>query len=290
MTIDWFWYMYSGTFKGIKVKNKKTGTSFQFKNLNLSVVGVKIYLSHTHKWNLTLSQNFLWPQWFMHVDIHFWLPVSCLPSLFCLFKLFILHLFSFQTLYHQFKFFLNMYFLLVASSQFINELRIGYLYTYWGPLVSIPDFFMHTCIKILYFFYNFIKLIWLETSGERLQNLNKTLNVYVHILLSIDYRLLLCLWQCAVRLMTILWGSEGTERSTHSYTENSPRKVTHWKYMLLTLFLFVLCTCMCEFCFFCDQLGCLWRGSLYADADSNSWMVHAHSIDMLHNKVMVISV
>ncbi|KAK2560742.1 putative phospholipid-transporting ATPase IIB [Acropora cervicornis] len=38
------------------------------------------------------------------------------------------------TLYNQFKFFLNMYFLLVATSQFIPQLRIGYLYTYWGPL------------------------------------------------------------------------------------------------------------------------------------------------------------
>lgn len=37
-------------------------------------------------------------------------------------------------LFHQFKFFLNLYFLLVAASQFIPELRIGYLYTYWGPL------------------------------------------------------------------------------------------------------------------------------------------------------------
>lgn len=41
------------------------------------------------------------------------------------------------TLYNQFKFFLNMYFLIVASSQFIPELRIGYLYTYWGPLAFV---------------------------------------------------------------------------------------------------------------------------------------------------------
>lgn len=32
--------------------------------------------------------------------------------------------------------FLNLYFLVMATSQFIPELRIGYLYTYWGPLVS----------------------------------------------------------------------------------------------------------------------------------------------------------
>ncbi|CAB4064955.1 E7.6.2.1 [Lepeophtheirus salmonis] len=37
-------------------------------------------------------------------------------------------------LFNQFKFFLNMFFLVMACSQFIPELRIGYLYTYWGPL------------------------------------------------------------------------------------------------------------------------------------------------------------
>ena len=35
--------------------------------------------------------------------------------------------------------FLNLYFLIMATSQFIPELRIGYLYTYWGPLVSLPN-------------------------------------------------------------------------------------------------------------------------------------------------------
>ena len=37
-------------------------------------------------------------------------------------------------LYNQFKFFLNLFFLIMAVSQFIPQLRIGYLYTYWGPL------------------------------------------------------------------------------------------------------------------------------------------------------------
>ncbi|KAI1295658.1 putative phospholipid-transporting ATPase IIB [Halotydeus destructor] len=37
-------------------------------------------------------------------------------------------------LFNQFKFFLNLYFLLMAVSQFVNELKVGYLYTYWGPL------------------------------------------------------------------------------------------------------------------------------------------------------------
>ena len=37
-------------------------------------------------------------------------------------------------LYNQFKFFLNLFFLVMACSQFIPQLRIGYLYTYWFPL------------------------------------------------------------------------------------------------------------------------------------------------------------
>lgn len=39
-----------------------------------------------------------------------------------------------MVLFNQFKFFLNLYFLVMACSQFIPQLRIGYLYTYWGPL------------------------------------------------------------------------------------------------------------------------------------------------------------
>uniref|UniRef100_A0AAY4EJB4 Phospholipid-transporting ATPase n=1 Tax=Denticeps clupeoides TaxID=299321 RepID=A0AAY4EJB4_9TELE len=37
-------------------------------------------------------------------------------------------------LYQQFKFFLNLYFLVVACSQFVPSLKIGFLYTYWAPL------------------------------------------------------------------------------------------------------------------------------------------------------------
>ncbi|XP_055550513.1 probable phospholipid-transporting ATPase IIA isoform X1 [Wyeomyia smithii] len=37
-------------------------------------------------------------------------------------------------LFEQFRFFLNLYFLIMAVSQFIPDVRIGYLYTYWGPL------------------------------------------------------------------------------------------------------------------------------------------------------------
>lgn len=40
-------------------------------------------------------------------------------------------------LYQQFKFFLNLYFLIMATSQFVPDIRISYLYTYWIPLVSL---------------------------------------------------------------------------------------------------------------------------------------------------------
>uniref|UniRef100_A0A8C5HSR8 Phospholipid-transporting ATPase n=1 Tax=Gouania willdenowi TaxID=441366 RepID=A0A8C5HSR8_GOUWI len=37
-------------------------------------------------------------------------------------------------LFNQFKYFFNFYFLLLACSQFVEELRLGALYTYWVPL------------------------------------------------------------------------------------------------------------------------------------------------------------
>ncbi|KAJ3042805.1 putative aminophospholipid-translocase [Rhizophlyctis rosea] len=40
-------------------------------------------------------------------------------------------------LYEQFKFFFNLYFLLVALSQFIPALKIGYLFTYFAPLCFV---------------------------------------------------------------------------------------------------------------------------------------------------------
>ncbi|KAK6616842.1 ATP synthase subunit 9 [Polyplax serrata] len=40
-------------------------------------------------------------------------------------------------LFQQFRFFLNFYFLIMALSQFIPDVRIGYLYTYWGPLTFV---------------------------------------------------------------------------------------------------------------------------------------------------------
>lgn len=41
-----------------------------------------------------------------------------------------------QVLFNQFKYFFNLYFLLLACSQFVPEMRLGALYTYWVPLVS----------------------------------------------------------------------------------------------------------------------------------------------------------
>jgi phospholipid-translocating ATPase len=40
-------------------------------------------------------------------------------------------------LFEQFRFFLNLYFLIMALSQFIPSVKIGYLYTYWGPLTFV---------------------------------------------------------------------------------------------------------------------------------------------------------
>jgi len=37
-------------------------------------------------------------------------------------------------LFNQFKFFLNLYFLLMSCSQFFTPLKVGLLYTYWAPL------------------------------------------------------------------------------------------------------------------------------------------------------------
>ncbi|XP_011833564.1 PREDICTED: probable phospholipid-transporting ATPase IIA [Mandrillus leucophaeus] len=39
-----------------------------------------------------------------------------------------------EVLFNQFKYFFNLYFLLLACSQFVPEMRLGALYTYWVPL------------------------------------------------------------------------------------------------------------------------------------------------------------
>ena len=61
-----------------------------------------------------------------------------------------------KVLYEQFKFFLNFFFLVMACSQFIPEIRVGYLYTYWAPLVgsgiidsSVTNIFLLNTVSIL---------------------------------------------------------------------------------------------------------------------------------------------
>ncbi|VDO02787.1 unnamed protein product [Rodentolepis nana] len=40
-------------------------------------------------------------------------------------------------LFEQFSVFLNLIFLIMACSQFIEPLRVGYIYTYWAPLCFV---------------------------------------------------------------------------------------------------------------------------------------------------------
>lgn len=63
----------------------------------------------------------------------------------------------FQVLFEQFKFFLNLYFLVMALSQFIPEIRIGYLYTYWGPLVST---FWYPVSNDQFYFQFYMTSLW----------------------------------------------------------------------------------------------------------------------------------
>lgn len=42
-----------------------------------------------------------------------------------------------KVLYNEFKFFFNLFFLLIALSQFIEPLRVGFLFTYVAPLVIV---------------------------------------------------------------------------------------------------------------------------------------------------------
>ena len=45
--------------------------------------------------------------------------------------------FVFAVLYEQFRYFFNLYFLLVALSQFVPELQVGFLFTYIAPLAFV---------------------------------------------------------------------------------------------------------------------------------------------------------
>jgi len=42
-----------------------------------------------------------------------------------------------KVLYNEFKFFFNMFFLMIALSQFIPFLKVGFLFTYIAPLVFV---------------------------------------------------------------------------------------------------------------------------------------------------------
>ena len=54
-------------------------------------------------------------------------------------------------LYHQFRYFFNMFFLLIALSQMIDMLRVGFLFTYVAPLLLVLSF---TLFKEAYDDYN----------------------------------------------------------------------------------------------------------------------------------------
>ena len=43
-------------------------------------------------------------------------------------------------LFNQFRYFFNMFYLLIALSQFINMLKVGFLFTYVAPLVFVLGF------------------------------------------------------------------------------------------------------------------------------------------------------
>lgn len=43
-------------------------------------------------------------------------------------------------LYNQFKYFFNLFYLLIALSQFINMLKVGFLFTYVAPLAFVLAF------------------------------------------------------------------------------------------------------------------------------------------------------
>lgn len=81
-------------------------------------------------------------------------------------------------LFNQFKYFFNLYFLLLACSQFVNELRLGALYTYWVPLVSqntvllwyiglILMFTESNCNKFFCFFPSGVRFDYYDREGSR---------------------------------------------------------------------------------------------------------------------------
>ena len=43
-------------------------------------------------------------------------------------------------LYHQFRYFFNLFFLIIALSQFVNMLKVGFMFTYVAPLALVLGF------------------------------------------------------------------------------------------------------------------------------------------------------
>jgi phospholipid-translocating ATPase len=43
-------------------------------------------------------------------------------------------------LYHQFRYFFNMFFLVIALSQLVDMLKVGFLFTYVAPLLLVLGF------------------------------------------------------------------------------------------------------------------------------------------------------
>jgi len=43
-------------------------------------------------------------------------------------------------LYHQFRYFFNFFFLVIALSQFVDMLKVGFLFTYIAPLILVLGF------------------------------------------------------------------------------------------------------------------------------------------------------
>lgn len=73
-------------------------------------------------------------------------------------------------LYHQFRYFFNLFFLLIALSQLIDMLKVGFLFTYIAPLILVLGF---TMMKEAYDDYNRKKRDE-ETNTQKYTLLRKT--------------------------------------------------------------------------------------------------------------------
>ena len=75
-----------------------------------------------------------------------------------------------QVLYNQFKYFFNLYFLILACSQFVDELRLGALYTYWVPLVRSHSSTLAIVIRLVH------------PNIQNIHNINNIHNVIIVVL------------------------------------------------------------------------------------------------------------